>query len=58
MELRFHAILYSNMGNGNSDAGHFKCSRGLHLARRLPIPALNLNAKAKPETFMQLNLEP
>jgi len=28
MELRFEAMLYSNMGNQNSDAGHIKCSRG------------------------------
>jgi len=27
MELRFDAMLYSNMGNENSDAGHIKCSR-------------------------------
>jgi len=28
MELRFDAMLYSDMGNENSDAGHVKCSRG------------------------------
>jgi len=28
MELRFDAMLYSNLGNENSDAGHIKCSRG------------------------------
>jgi len=28
MELRFDAILYSNLSNENSDAGHIKCSRG------------------------------
>jgi len=28
MEFRFDAILYSNMGNENSDTGHIKCSRG------------------------------
>jgi len=27
MELRFDAMLYSNMGNENSDTGHIKCSR-------------------------------
>jgi len=26
MELRFDAILYSKLGNKNSDAGHIKCS--------------------------------
>jgi len=29
MELRFDAILYSKLGNKNSDAGHIKRSRGL-----------------------------
>jgi len=29
MELRFEAMLYSNLGNQNSDAGHIKCSRWL-----------------------------
>jgi len=28
MELRFDAMLCSNLGNENSDAGHIKCSRG------------------------------
>jgi len=28
MELRFEAMLYSNLGKENSDAGHIKCSRG------------------------------
>jgi len=28
MELRFDAILYSNLGYENSDAGRIKCSRG------------------------------
>jgi len=28
MELRCDAILYCNLGNKNSDAGHNKCSRG------------------------------
>jgi len=28
MELRFDAMLYSNLGNENSDAGHIKCSCG------------------------------
>jgi len=28
MELRFDATLYSKLGNENSDAGQFKCSRG------------------------------
>ena len=28
MELRFEAMLHSNFGNENCDAGHIKCSRG------------------------------
>ena len=28
MELRFDVILYSKLGNENSDASHIKCSRG------------------------------
>jgi len=28
MEFRFDTILYSRLGNENSDAGHIKCSRG------------------------------
>jgi len=28
MELRFDTMLYSNLGNENSDAGHIKCSGG------------------------------
>jgi len=28
MELRFDAILYSELGNENSYAGHIKCSCG------------------------------
>jgi len=28
MELRFDTMLYFNLGNENSDAGHIKCSRG------------------------------
>jgi len=47
MELRFDAMLYSNMGNENSDymgnensdAGHIKCSRG----PQVPTPALKHN---------------
>jgi len=40
MELRFDAMLYSNMGNENSDAGHIKCSRGprLGLGPQVPHP--------------------
>jgi len=33
VEIRFDALLYSKLGNENSDAGHIKCSRELHLAR-------------------------
>ena len=28
MEIRFEAILYSELGNENSDAGHIKRPRG------------------------------
>jgi len=28
MMLRFGAMLHSNLGNENSDAGHMKCLRG------------------------------
>jgi len=38
MELRFDAMLYSNLGNQNSDAGHIKCSREPHLARGPQVP--------------------
>jgi len=32
MVLRFHAMLYSNFGKANSDAGHIKCSRGSQIS--------------------------
>jgi len=38
MELRFDAMLYSNTGNENSDAGQIKCSHGPHLARGPQVP--------------------
>jgi len=38
MELRFEGMLYSNLGNENSDAGHIKCSRGPHLSRWPQVP--------------------
>jgi len=38
MELRFDAILYSNLGNENCNAGHIKCSRGPHLTRGAQVP--------------------
>jgi len=38
MELRFEAMLYSKLGDENSDVGHIKCSCG----RRSPTPALDL----------------
>ena len=42
MELRFDTMLHSGLGNESSDAGHIKCSRGLHLAHGPPVttPAL------------------
>jgi len=36
-EFRFDAMLCSNLGNENSDAGHIKCSRGPHLANGLQV---------------------
>ena len=38
VELHFEAMLYSNVGKENSDAGHIKCSRGPHLGRRPQVP--------------------
>jgi len=38
MELRFDAMLYSKLGNENSDADHVKCSRVPHLAREPQVP--------------------
>jgi len=35
MELRFNAMLRSNLGNENSDTGHIKCSRGLQVPQPL-----------------------
>jgi len=42
MKLHFEVMLYFNLGNENTDAGHNKCSRGLHLTRKskVPTPAL------------------
>ena len=37
MEFRFDAMLCSNLGNKNSDAGHIKCSRG----PQIPQPELS-----------------
>jgi len=34
MELCFGMMLFSNLGNENSHAGHIKCSCRLHLAHR------------------------
>jgi len=38
MELRFDAILYSKLGNKNSDAGHIKRSRGLARGPQVSYP--------------------
>jgi len=49
MELGFDVILYSKLGNENSDAGHIKCSPGLHLARGPQAPhPLSSECKPKP----------
>jgi len=34
MELRFGAMLYSDLANKTSDVGHIKCSRG----PQIPLP--------------------
>ena len=38
MELRFDAMLYSNLANENSDAGHMKCSRVPNFACGTEVP--------------------
>jgi len=39
MEHRFDAMLYSNLGNKNSDAGCFKCfARAAFGSREVPYP--------------------
>jgi len=44
MELHFNTILIlcSKLGNENSDAGHIKCSRRLHLAWGPQVPYADL----------------
>jgi len=37
MELRFEALLHSNLGNENSDVDHIKCTRRL----QVPHPYLD-----------------
>jgi len=37
VDLRFDAMVCSNLGNENSDTGHIKCLRG----QQVPQPALN-----------------
>jgi len=37
MELRSDVMLFSNLGNENSGAGHIKCTRAV---RRFPNPGL------------------
>jgi len=41
IELRFDAILYSNMGNENSVAGHIKYSRGPQVPHPCSITSYN-----------------
>ena len=38
VELRFDAMLCSNLGNESSDVDHIKCSREPHLARGPQVP--------------------
>jgi len=38
MELRFHAMLYSNLGNEYFDVGHVKCSRWPHFVCEPQVP--------------------
>jgi len=35
MELRFDAILYSHLGDKNSDTGHIECSREPQVPHRI-----------------------
>jgi len=42
MELRFDAMLCSNLGNKNYDTGHMKCLRG----PQVPTPAVNQRCKS------------
>ena len=53
MEFRFEAMLYSNLGKENSDAGHIKCSRRPHLARgpQVPHPWLTRTRRTKRSLF-------
>jgi len=37
-ELHFDTMLYSTLDNENYDAGHVKCSCGLHLAPATQVP--------------------
>jgi len=46
MELRFDAMLYSNIANENSDSGHIKCSRGPQVPHPWPGETLK---KRKPQ---------
>jgi len=41
MELRFDVMVCSNLGNENSDAGHFKCSREPQVTRPWITATLN-----------------
>ena len=47
-------MLYSNLGNENSDAGHIKCSRGPRLARRFSTHDLLVLTKRFTEGNAQL----
>jgi len=38
MEFRFDGMLFSNVGNENSDVGHISCSCGSHLTRETQVP--------------------
>jgi len=52
MELRFDTMLYFNLGNQNSDAGHAKCSRGLHFVPRpqVPHPCFRISVRIESST--------
>ena len=58
IELHFDAVLYSNVGNENSDAGHITCLRGL----QVPYPCskarsrLAYNATLRQEIQLEKNV--
>ena len=46
-ELRFDVILFSSLGNENSDAGHIKCLRGPQVPTLGLKERINVDSKTK-----------